>query len=415
MRALRMVAMIVAALATAASAGAKEPAGEQRRIFEDHGNLTDGAEDEGGVWLSLWEPHVRFRIEREPDSKRSQLVFLTKRATEGSRAVTIRYDGTQGRLNRNTGTLDYPLCAIALDDLLFEPTRRCDGKAAAADGPEAALTLAQAYLSAGEFRRARDLLARTGPPSEGAFRKIFLQVRSAVANNIALSEEPASPEADRATAAALADYRELARLEPDDVEHQFVIAQALQDLGGYAEADALASSLLKRWPDEEFRVAIRRGTLHRAQGEYQKALDALNQLVARSGPQEGMKFHYHRAWTLSLLGRYDEAIADLSEGLRTQPDYGSAHLRRACAYAAVGRLREALDDATEAARIYAALPAASTSKVIRDDIAEIGALRVRLEAGIAEKAGKPVRDGCISPSWRASERPRRPSPLLREP
>lgn len=411
MRALRVVAMIIAVLATGASAGVPDKAAGQRRIFEDLGGLTDVAENEGGIWLSLWEPHVRFRIEREPDAKRSQLAFLIKRASEGYRSVTIRYDGIRGRLNRESGTVDYPLCAIAFEDLMFEPTRGCDGKGAAASGgPEAALVLARAWLSAGEFRRAQALLARDDLPADDAFRKIFLKIRSAAAESIALSETPASSEADRATAAALADYRALTVLEPDDVEHQFAVARALQDLGGYTEASAAYDLLLKRWPDEDFRVAVRRGALYRGQGDYEKALDALNQLVVRNGPQVGMKFHYHRGWTLSLLGRHDEAIADLSEGLRTQPDYGSAYMRRACAYAAVGRLREALDDVTEAARLQAARPEAADA--FRNETAEIAALRARLEAGLAEGAGKPVSGGCSGPSWRASERPRRRSRLL---
>ena len=413
MRALSAAATILAALGAAAGAGAQEGRGEQRRIFEDSGNVTDGAEDEAGLWLSLWEPHIRFRIGSEPEAKQSQLFDLIKRANQGFRSVSIRYDGTRGRLNRQTGTLDYPLCAIALDDLKFEPTVGCEDKAAAApDGPESALTLARAFLGSGEFRRAQDLLERSDLPADSAFRKIYLRVRSVAADNIALSEKPASPEADRATAASLADYRALALLEPDDVEHRFAIARALQDLGGYAEAGSALDLLLKRWPDEDFRVGVRRGALYRAQGDYEKALDALNQLVVRLGPQEGMKFYYHRAWTLSLLGRHDEAIADLTEGLRSQPDYSSAYLRRACAYAAVGRLREALDDATEAARLYATLPGAATAQVLRDDLAEVRALRARLEAGLTEGAGKPVGGTCVSPSWQASERPRRRSPLL---
>lgn len=411
MRVLRVAVIFVAALAGSAGAGAADRMAGEGRMFEELGMLTDATDEEGSLFLSLWEPHVRFRIEREPESKQSQLAFLIKRAAEGSRSVSIRYDAGRGRLNRKTGTLDYPLCAIALDDLLFEPTRGCDGKpSAASKGPEAALVLARAQLSSGEFQRAEDLLARSDLPADSAFRRIFLKVRAAAADNIALLEEPASLKSDRALAAALADYRALAELEPDNVEYQFAIAGALQELGGYAEASAAYDLLLKRWPDEDFRVAVRRGALHRGQGDYEKALDALNQLAARTSQYDGMKFRYHRAWTLSLLGRHDEAIADLTEGLRTQPDYSSAYVRRACAFAAIGRLRESLADANEAARLYAAQPGAA--KVHHEDIAQIEALRVRLEAGLANGSNKPVDGGCADSRWQASERPRPRSPLL---
>jgi tetratricopeptide (TPR) repeat protein len=411
MKALGAAALALAMLATAAGAGLEKPAVEQRGIFEDLGSLTDAAEDEAGVWLSMWQPYVRFRIEPEPEAKRSQLAFAIKRATEGYRSVSIRYDTTRGRLNRKTGTLDYPLCALALDDLLFEPSRACKAAPSAAlKGPEAALVLAQAYLGSGEFQRTLDLLARSDLPPDSAFRKILLKVRAAATDGIALSEAPESLAADQASAASLADYRALALLEPDDVEHHFALARALQDLGGYAEASAAYDVLLKRWPNEDFRVAVRRGALYRGQGDYEKALDALNQLVARNRLYDGMKFRYHRAWTLSLLGRYDEAIADLSEGLRTQPDYAPAYVRRACALASVGRLHEAADDVAEATRLYSAYPGAA--KALRQEIAEVRALGGQIEMGLAESAGKRVGTGCSGPSWRSAERPRPRSALL---
>jgi tetratricopeptide (TPR) repeat protein len=402
-----MAALLVAALAASSGAGAAE----RGRAFEELGMLGAATEDEGGLWLSLWDPYVRFRIDRDSDAKRSQLAFLIRRAAEDARSVSIRYDATRGRLNRETGTLDYPLCAIALDDLRFEPTRGCGGKSSAASkGPEAALVLARAHLGSGEYQRVEDLLARDDLPADGAFRKILLKVRAAATENLALLEVPASVEADQADLASLADHRALAELEPDDVEHLFAIARGFQNLGAYAEASAAYDLILKRWPDEDFRVAVRRGALYRGQGQYENALAALNGLVARNREYDGMKFRYHRAWTLSLLGRYDEAIADLSEGLRTQPDYGSAYVRRACALAAVGRLGEALDDVTQALRLYAALPGAA--KAERREIAETQALRAEIEAGLAAGGGKRIAAGCASPYWRASERPRTRSALL---
>lgn len=414
MRAIRAIAMTMAALAASTFARPAAEGEGQGPIFEEVGMLTDLAEDDNGIWLSLWDSHVRFRIEPETDAKRSQLVALIKRAGDGSRSVSVRYDAAQGRVNRAAGTLDYPLCAVALDDLRFEPTHRCDDRrSTASKGPDEPLVLARAHLSSGEFRRARDLLARSDLPSDTAFRRILLRVRAAAEDGIALAEKPESLAADQASAAALADYRALAELEPDDVEHRFAIARALQDLGGYAEASAAYDLLLKRWPDEDFRVAVRRGALYRGQGDYKKALDSLNQLVERDGLLDGMKFRYHRAWTLSLLGRYDEAIADLTEGLRGQPDYASAYVRRACALAAVGRLREALNDLGEAGRLYSASPDAANA--LRHQSWEIGALKTQIEASLAESAGGRVGTGCANPYWRALEHPRRRSALLGPP
>ena len=413
MRIAATTAMLLMTIAAAMPASSREPAPGPRRIFEYYGGVTSTSEEEGVVWLSLWTEHVRFRIDGESEAGRRKLAFLLRRADEGSRAIVLRYDGTRGRLNRETGTLDYPLCGIVLDDLRYEPTQACDdGPAGAPGGPEAALTRAAAHLGVSEFRQARDLLLRSDLSGDPAFHKVLLRVRASAAEGLALSEPPASTAADQALMAALADHRALAVLEPDDVGHSFGIAEALKELGAYSEARATYEAILKQWPEEDFRASVYLGALHRVQGDYAKALDSLNQLVVRNGRQEGMKFYYHRAWTLSLLGRYDEAIADLTEGLSSQPDYGSAYHRRACAYAAVGRLREAIDDIVEAGRLYAAMPGAAGSTFLQDDIAQAAALRARLEVALAAGMKEPIGDGCAGSSWTAWEKPRRRSALL---
>lgn len=405
--------MLMVAVGAAMPATGQEPLPGPRRTFEYYGGVTSASEENGVVWLSLWTDNVRFRVDGDSETRRGELAFLLRLAEEDGRAIVLRYDGTRGRLNRESGTLDYPLCGIVLDDLRYEPTRACDdGPAAAPSGPEAALTLAAAYLGVSEFKQARDLLARPDFPGDPAFRKVLLAVRASAAEGLALAEPPASAAADQALTAALADHRALAVLEPDEVGHRFGIAEALKELGAYSESRATYEAILKQWPEEDFRVSVGLGALHRVQGRYAKALDALNQLVVRHGRQEGMKFYYHRAWTLSLLGRYDEAIADLTEGLRSQPDYGSAYHRRACAYAAVGQLRKAKDDVVEAGRLYAAIPGAAMSTFLQDDIAQAAALRSRLEAALAAGTTMPIRDGCAGSSWTAWEKPRRRSALL---
>lgn len=414
MRAMAAAAAIfVAGMVGTAPAQSEDSPAQQRRIFQDYGWVTEPLEEDGSLWLSLWEPHIRYRIDRQPEAKLRPLLFLIGQANDGHRAVTIRYDGTKGRLNSKTGTLDYPLCAILFDDLIFEPTHRCsDQPAKAMPGPEAALLLARAYVNVEDYRRAQQLLARNDFPDDLPFGKLLLRTRALAALGVAALEARRSPEADRFTAAALADYRALGEIEPDDVEHQFAIGNVLEELGGYAEARAVYERILTKWPEEDFRVAVRFGALHRINGEYEQALDALNQLVARNGPQEGMKFHYHRGWTLSLLGRFDEAIRDLSEGLKTQPDYAWAYLRRACTYAGIARLAEALADAQEANRIIAGMPAGPTSQLLREDVARAEALRARLEAALAAGDAKPATDACRGPEWESYEKPRPRSPLL---
>lgn len=405
-------ALIWAVFALAAPPPAQAAA--QPRQFEDFGTLTDAAEtDDGVVWLKLWTRYARYRVPKQTKEKREALVSLLNRANDGTRGVTVRYDGAHGRLNLATGTLDYSLCAITLDDLRFEPDGSCPSTAAAEPrGFEPALALAQAEMSAGDQRAAEQLLTGLEVPREPAAQKLFLRVRAENRSAIAAELPPRSAAADQAAAAALADYRALAALEPDDVEHRFAVAEALIDLGGYPEARGVYEGILAKWPDEEYRIAVRLGALLRVQGHYAEALQSLNDLVARRGPQVGMKFHYHRAWTLSLLGRHDEAIRELSEGIKEQPDYSSAYQRRACAYAAIGDAKAALADAEEAARLLALLPAARVSKGMRGELDEMAALRARLKARIVAGDATPLADACSGASWHRWEQPRPRSPLL---
>src|SRR5829696_2999255 len=210
---IAMTAMLIAAIGPAMPATSQELPPGPPRIFEYYGGVTSTDEEDGVVWLSLWTAQVRFRIDGDSEARRGELSVLLRRADEEGRAIVLRYDGTRGKLNRETGTLDYPLCGIVFDDLGYEPAKACDVEPAAArSGPEAALTLAAAHLGVSEFQQARELLVRSHLPGDPAFRKLLLRVRASAAEGLALSEPPASRAADQALMAALADHQALAVL-----------------------------------------------------------------------------------------------------------------------------------------------------------------------------------------------------------
>jgi tetratricopeptide (TPR) repeat protein len=408
-----LVALRVALLLFPAAVSAHD-APEAQRIFEDYGGLTQASvDDEGTVWLSLWEPHIRYHLAGESAQRLAALQTVVERADQGQRAVKVRYDAAKGKVDRKTGQIDYPLCRIALDEISFEPARPC--KASPAEPPrsgEEALVLANAHAAVGRGALAVRLLDRSDFPADPIFRKLLLTVRAGAEEGVAMAAAPASEEADTALAAALGDHRELAKLEPDEAQHQLSIASVLIDLGGYAEAGAVYDGMRTKWPDEEYRIAVNTAALHRTQGDYAKALRILDRFVERRGPQPGMKFHYHRGWLLGLLSRHEEAIAEFTEGLKNQPDYSSAYLRRACSLAAMGRLREALDDVGKASALYAALPFAESSKWLDEEIAEASGFRQRLETAIAAGDDKPLKDVCAASNWKVLERPRARSRFL---
>jgi tetratricopeptide (TPR) repeat protein/transglutaminase-like putative cysteine protease len=143
---------------------------------------------------------------------------------------------------------------------------------------------------------------------------------------------------------ALQDLREWRNLKPDDSLALYSIAGTLGELGAYPEALEVYAAIARGWSEEAYWSAIRTGATERRLHHYAQALAALDKLVSESGPQEGMPYHYHRGWTLIELGRYADAVEELSQGLRDQPDYAWALVKRACAENLLGEADAALGD-----------------------------------------------------------------------
>jgi tetratricopeptide (TPR) repeat protein len=182
-------------------------------------------------------------------------------------------------------------------------------------------------------------------------------------------------------------------------------------LGDYAGAEALYGEILKKWPDEAYQVTVRRAALARLNGDYQPSLDLLNSLAADTSGDLGMKFYYHRGWTLMKLDRFDEAIADFTKGMNSQPEYAWAYILRACSYASVGQLRYAAGDFDEAAGLFEALPASKASTKLKHDIAlaksTANLLRERADTTVVT----PV-TGLCDDFWDGSDRSRTRSRFL---
>jgi tetratricopeptide (TPR) repeat protein len=385
----------------------------ERAAFETLGVIGSAVEDvRHDIFVTLENPHLRFRVPAQPPEKRRSLLVILNGAREAGTAVHLRFDGNRGRVDPKAGTVDYPLCAVLLDDLVFEPETRC----AAADEPrlpsgEAALTLGMAQLAAGKTAAAASLLARAGSSPNPAFRKLLLNARADAAEGLAWTEVPGSEKADRQWLAALTDHRAEAELSPDDIEIQLSIGQVLDRLGAYDEARTLYERQLSRHPDEEYRLRVRIGAIYRQQGDQVRALDQLNQLVAHNGPQTGMRYHYHRGWTLTRLKRFDEAVAEFTQGMKEQPDYAWAYLRRSCAYASLGEIDDARKDMAQAIAQMESDLRAYESPTLRFDLQRARIVAAELDTASRAGSHAPLPDTCRG-FWGADDEARPRSPLL---
>jgi tetratricopeptide (TPR) repeat protein len=160
---------------------------------------------------------------------------------------------------------------------------------------------------------------------------------------------------------------------------------------------------------DDFRVTLTQSALARAAGKPQRSLDLLNGLIERHGAQENMRFLYHRGWTLTDLARFDEAIADFTNGIRSQPDYPYAYIRRACAYGRIGRLDYAIADLETATGLIRDVYGTKDPNV-RADLQRATAIAATLKA--MGSANAPTSIACEGYSGEVPK-PRPKSPLLK--
>lgn len=413
------LAVLVAALASGQLASAQTTKSAQKVVFESVEMIFGGKEEADGTsWFKGWAADARFLFDPEDKGRSDELWDLLRSANEARRSVRVRYDASAGRMNESTGTIDYPFCTIALDDSRFESGRTCSEPAKnlkpAALTTASALALGFAEVHSGSAQVARHLLdhALASPGQTLGFRRIAFGARAEANGAIANSEVPWSEAADRARIAALADYRRLAEVAPNDVEAEFAIGRTLEELGDYVAAEEIYDQVLKRWSDEDFQVTVRRSAIARLQGDAQRSLNLLHGIVERHGQQDGMKYHYHRGWTLTRLGRFDEAIAAFNNGLRNQPDYAWAIIRRGCAHAGLGQLSSALEDTEFGVRKFAE-SVTTDDAGIRHDLARMADNAAALRAAVAagSTAAMPAVCGGF---WDRSDQARSRSALLEQ-
>jgi tetratricopeptide (TPR) repeat protein len=406
----RRIALALLAGLAAVVAQPAPPAGE--RIFEVPGHVGDW-ESEGADWFGLSGYNIRFSVPLGGD--RDGFWQLLEAAADRGVALRFRFDAAAGRLEEDGHHVIYPLCAIgaANGSWYGDTAHNCPQSAEARPRAERllALGLALAFDHPEAARRTlAEALAAPGLPANG--QALALRNRGDAAEAMSFDFEPTSAAHDRLWADALADYRRLVVLVPDRAGPRSAMAAALVALGGYDEALAVYQEIRRRWPDQAFQAAVDIGSLYRQRGDYPRALATLDD-YARTGDaaqMDGMKFHYHRAWTLVLLGRDEEALREIERGLTTQPDYSAAFLLRSCARARLGRLAEALADERRALELRSEFFGQSSAGV-RADLARSRTVIALLEQAVAARRRGPISAPCEG-FWDRWIRPRARSPLL---
>lgn len=382
-----VIGVFMTALTMLSSVVAGEASPAVLSVFE----AVDHVEQSGGsITFGMIREDVRFRI-----SNASQAVLdAVHDSDQSARSMTVQFAPSSGTLDAESHKPTFVVVAIDYKDQHISVVSVKDGNQQPTQGSsrsaaEQALVRGVALAAAGRSSDAIDAVNEamaTSPTALGAdARLLAIKTRGQMFARRAdeVSAEGTSAESDRYLISALKDLQAWERLDPTDVEARYASARALVDLGAYDDALAIYTAIPKHWPNETYWPTIRTGTIYRQRRDYAGALQALDSLVVREGLQTGMAFHFHRGWTLNLLGRYAEAESELSEGLKHQPDYAWAMAYRACARAGQGHIAPALSDQEAAVAQFRRYPdSGGVDQADRKQaIAVESALRGQLQTG----------------------------------
>lgn len=110
---------------------------------------------------------------------------------------------------------------------------------------------------------------------------------------------------------------------------------------------------------------------------------------------DGMRFHFHRGFTLLMLGRNAEAIAELDRGLETQGDYSSAYRLRSCARARLGQIEGALGDQERALELLAGA-ARDNPSLLGEEVAATQSMVDALRQAKMAAPRRPFEGDCVA-------------------
>ncbi len=375
------------------------------------GYITGVGESGGMVWFSLAPFRLGFEAPREAFADPGRFEAALAQAARAHRHVIVRFRPGEGSVSANASAAVFIPAEIVYDGETIAGAAPSASPDAADASIAAAKAIGLSYTRDAAKAQVAFAAALAVPNMPAGTRRLLLRSRADFDLLQAQDFFRPGPKRDRVLAAALADAREWGALDPGDPAAMIDQSQALSDLGDYPAALALTSTVLARWPQYAYWALTHADPIYRTLGDYPASLAALDQL-AQLGGEQSMPFHYHRGWTLSLMGRQEEAVAEFTKGLATQPDYPWALARRGCALAAEGEPAPALSDEQKAITIMEQRAAGSPAGPAEAfDLRVLRTIARRLRAAVGARP-PPKLDGLCAGFWPGSEERRSPSPLL---
>lgn len=411
---MRSLAMWIVVLAIAAGLGAPTRGQAAEELAVAVGIVRNTGVERGVIWFQYGEQR-RMLVPRAEKRDARAIVAALKDSRKTNRSIFASYDPDSGQFDKE-GRVTFVVRRLTYDGRVIEGAPAPNLPRPNSPSEEAARTVAHsvALQDLGRFEEARSAIraALGSGELEPRLHETALRNLAVVTADLAHALGPESRiEADELLVESLQSIQAAMVYAPGDRGLVLGLANTLTSLGAYEEALGIYEAVVKADPEEAYWPTLNVVIVQRLLGRPGQALATLDALVARNGPQEGMPFHYHRGWTLSELGRYEEAIAEFTVGLASQPDYQWALSKRACAAASLGRHRAALADQEQAVKLGEETVAASPGRrAFAFNLDRAKAVRDALRAAVDRGDATAMKDLCTG-YWPTDEEPRPRSPL----
>lgn len=148
---------------------------------------------------------------------------------------------------------------------------------------------------------------------------------------------------------AIADYTSALQINPSDANIYSNRAAIYLLLGAYDRAQADLNEALKLEPENP-KVQYNQGALYLKQGANDKALEHFSGMISKSIGATKDVFG-SRAVIYLKRGQINEALADLDQAIKLDPNFYDGHMNRGTANAMLGRSKEALADFDQALKL----------------------------------------------------------------
>lgn len=368
-------------------------------------------DENGRASVRIWEPSVRFELDRQSESNLSAIENLVDRATTEGWHVALRFNALAGRFDEYGPEFVYPLCSITLSEERAGSDAGCLTDTATDISPtgEGLIALGLALGRGDDWEEAKELLDRGLEQRDLHPEAVFLAYRARGQTLMGLASRypVAGPESDQFLIEAADDFRESFDVSRDRTI--LSLAFALEGLGAYDEALKLYSALPDSSPNAILHRSTRRSYALRALGRLDEALEELRQIGSQGEVAQSMRYAMFLATTLIAMERYEEAVSALNVGMLSQPDFANAFFYRSCAHAALGNIDEALADQRNGYRFFLNYP--DVVSVRADENLQNAEMRLALLERLAvETPAQPAPEICEI--WPDQFRSR--SPLLDE-